>query len=148
MREKHIADIRAFNRFYTDIIGLLDKYILNSRYSLPEVRIMYELYHHENLTASDLIASLQIDKGYLSRVLQQFVKKKLVSKKQSAADGRAAHLSLTKTGKKEFEVLNHAASDQISEILETLSDEDCHKLIRNMGEIREILSKRKKTNRQ
>jgi hypothetical protein len=66
MKEKSIAEIRPFNRFYTTIIGLMDQHILNSRYSLPEVRILYD--HCVNATASDIMASLNIDKGYLSRI--------------------------------------------------------------------------------
>src|SRR5262245_15474930 len=109
MLKKHIEGIRSFNRFYTDIIGLLDEHILNSKYSLPEARILYELYHHEPLTSSDIINNLQIDKGYLSRLLRQFEKKKLLDKKKSPQDGRAAYLRLTASGKKEFESLNKAS---------------------------------------
>lgn len=141
MKEKYIMEIRAFNRFYTGIIGLLDKYILNSRYSLPEVRILYELYHQENLTASDIIASVNIDKGYLSRLLRHFEKKKMISKRRSSDDGRAAHLYLTNTGKKEFEVLNEASNKQIRNILEDLTEESCNRLVQHMQEIKKILSK-------
>lgn len=141
MKEKHIMEIRSFNRFYTGIIGLLDKYILNSRYSLPEVRILFELYHHEILTASDIMTALNIDKGYLSRVLQYFEKKKLISKKRSVNDGRAAHLYLTAVGKKEFEILNDASSKQIQKILENLTEADCDRLLQYMTGIKLILSK-------
>lgn len=99
MNDQYVHDIRAFNRFYTNVIGLLDQYILNSKYSLPEVRILYELYHTEGLTASEIITSLNIDKGYLSRLIRQFEKKKLVSKKSSAKDGRFSHLYLTAAGR-------------------------------------------------
>jgi len=143
MHKKQVADIRAFNRFYTTILGLLDQHILESRYSLPEVRVLYELYHSGSLTAKDIIASLRMDKGYMSRMLLQFENKKLISKKWSATDGRAAHLSLTAKGKKEFEELNETSNRQIRQILEGLSDEDCERLVNNMAEIRTILSKTK-----
>ncbi|GHN01585.1 hypothetical protein WSM22_30740 [Cytophagales bacterium WSM2-2] len=141
MKDKHIADIRAFNRFYTNVIGLLDQHILNSEYSLPEVRILYELYHHENLTGSDIIASLGIDKGYLSRIFRHLEKKKLISKKRSNEDGRSIHLSLTKKGRSEFEILNEASNVQIKKTLEPLTEGACDKLARNMAEIQLILSK-------
>jgi len=141
MREKHITDIRAFNRFYTDIIGLLDKYILNSNYALPEVRILYELYHHQGLTARDIIESLHIDKGYLSRILRQFEKKKLIVKKHSKEDSRSVHLSLTMTGRDEFELLNEASNTQIREIIGLLTDKECDRLILNMSVIKKILTR-------
>src|SRR5258706_16426268 len=143
MKRKHIAEIRAFNRFYTSIIGLLDQHILESRYSLPEVRILYELYYSDQLTASDITGSLRIDKGYLSRMLLRFQKKKLVSKKWSAQDGRAAHLSLTEKGKMEFEALNEASNRQIKKILDKTTVPDCNKLVRHMTGIMTIISKTK-----
>ena len=63
MIENAVAEFRSFNRFYTAVIGLLDRHILNSNYTLAEVRIMYELYHGRNQTASNLIQTLSIDKG-------------------------------------------------------------------------------------
>jgi DNA-binding MarR family transcriptional regulator len=144
MTEKHIGEIRAFNRFYTDVIGLLDRYILNSSYTLPEVRVLYELYHHENITASDIIDSLHIDKGYLSRMILQFEKRKLLSKKRSASDGRSVRLFLTAAGKKEFSALDRASHEQIREILVRLPAKDSDRLVHCMSEIRSILSSSEK----
>lgn len=141
MKNKVISEIRAFNRFYTRIIGLLDQHVLDSKYSLPEVRVLYEIYHHNNLTARDIMATLNIDKGYLSRMLQNFKKAKLVSKKRSGKDGRSAHLSLTDSGKVEFKVLNRASDHQLKEILDGLTSSDCDKLVRYMSGIKEILSR-------
>ena len=76
MQQATITGIRAFNRYYTGILGLLDRHILNSDYSLPEARILYELGQREGVQASGIIESLGIDKGYLSRILDQFATKK------------------------------------------------------------------------
>ena len=141
MIEKHIAEVRAFNRFYTGIIGLLDQHVLNSDYSLPEVRVLYEMYHQPGITARDIMSSLKIDKGYLSRMLRQFEKKKLLARSQSGEDGRYMRLSLTALGKKEFSVLNAASDDQLKEILAGLTDSQCTKLVRNMASIKSLLSK-------
>jgi len=111
------------------------------RYSLPEVRVLYELYHHENLTAGDIVAFIGIDKGYLSRILRQFENKKLILKERSDKDGRSTRLSLTRAGVVEFELLNKASHDRIREILDSLTEEECDKLVRNMAEIKMILSK-------
>jgi DNA-binding MarR family transcriptional regulator len=143
MRADHIANIRSFNRFYTGVLGLLDKYILNSRYTLPEVRILYELATHQNLTASNLIEALHIDKGYLSRIILDLRIKKLVQSRRSEEDGRSLELSLTKLGRKEFKLLNKASDLQLASILEKLTNAECEKLVRNMNEIIVILSKTK-----
>lgn len=140
MIDRHISSIRAFNRFYTNIIGLLDQHVLNSEYSLPEVRILYELYHHENLTASDIISTLGIDKGYLSRIFRHLEKKKMIFKKKYEQDGRSIHLNLTTKGRREFETLNKASHLQIKKLLEPLSTAHRQKLVRNMEEIKQILS--------
>lgn len=143
MTQKQVAAIRAFNRFYTNIIGLLDQHILDSRYALPEVRALYEIYHHENILASDIITTMHIDKGYLSRILRQFEKEKLISKKRSAKDGRAVHIMLTAKGKKEFEKLDHASDNQIKHINTLLTEVDCNKLVAHMAGIKKILQKTK-----
>jgi DNA-binding MarR family transcriptional regulator len=143
MAQKDIDSVRAFNRFYTRIIGLLDNHILNSNYSLPEVRIMYELYHGKSLTASEIIDLLHLDKGYLSRILKQFERKKLVSKIWSKNDGRSALISLTPSGTKEFEKLNTTSNEQIAHILSLLTKEETVNLISRMQEIKTILEKAK-----
>jgi DNA-binding MarR family transcriptional regulator len=141
MKASHIKDIRTFNRFYTRIIGVLDGYILNSNYSLPEVRILFELYHNEGLTASDIIMLLDIDKGYLSRILQNFESNKLISKVIAKSDKRTASLQLTAKGKKEFEKLNTASDQQVKQTFSKLSENDCEKLVQKMKEIQQLTQK-------
>lgn len=141
MKQKHINDLRAFNIFYTGVIGLLDRHILNSKFSLPEARILFELYHNENITASDIVSYLNIDKGYLSRILKQFEKKGLIIKVRSGHDKRSTPIKLTQLGKTEFDVLNKASNDQINNILKLLSNDECDKLIENINSIKTILNK-------
>lgn len=141
MKPQHIHELRAFNRFYTNIIGVLDKHILNSNYSLPEVRIMYELYHRSALTASDIIELFDIDKGYLSRILKKFEKSKLINKISSPADKRAVVVQLSPKGKKEFETLNKASDKQIENFLKNLPDKDCDDLIKKINETQILLKK-------
>src|SRR5690349_5791930 len=112
MKANHIAEMRAFNRFYTGIIGVLNEQILDSRFSLPEVRVLYELYHNGAMSASDIISLLHIDKGYLSRLIKQFEKEKLIHRKQSKEDARSSLVELTATGRKEFEILNKVQVDR------------------------------------
>ena len=141
MEKKTVEEIRAFNRYYTGVIGLLDRHILNSAFSLPEARILYELHQREGILASGIIEVLGIDKGYLSRILDQFAMKRLITRKRSNADGRLMHIYLTEKGKKEFDQLNRASDDQLKGMLEGLAEEDCDRLVLHMGEIRRILLK-------
>jgi DNA-binding MarR family transcriptional regulator/ribosomal protein S18 acetylase RimI-like enzyme len=141
MNAKTIADIRSFNRFYTGFIGLLDRYLLDSDYSLPEARILYELHHSEGIQASDIIERMGIDKGYLSRILDHFSEKKLISRKRSAEDGRRVHLALTDKGHKEFEKLDRASDRQLRELLSGLPPKDWQRLNGHMTEIRDLLSR-------
>ena len=141
MHSSQVEEIRSFNRFYTKIIGLLDKHILNSDYSLPEVRILFELNLHPGLTASDLIAILNIDKGYLSRILKKFEKKKLIKKSISLNDKRAINLSLSNQGASEFAKLDKESTNQIITIFSQHTNEEISTLIDKMKEIKSLISK-------
>jgi DNA-binding MarR family transcriptional regulator len=137
--KQHIRDIRAFNRFYTDIIGLVDQHILNSSYSLPEVRILYEMFYNGAATANEIVNLIHIDKGYLSRILLKFEKEKLISKKRSATDARSVMLALTNKGRAEFEKLDLASHNQVKQVLDHLPKEKHDELVFHMNAIKKIL---------
>jgi len=139
MLQRTVEEVRAFNRFYTGVTGLLDRHILDSPYSLPEARVLYELYHGEGLLAGEIAAELGIDKGYLSRMLDRFVRSKLVVRRPSVEDGRSMNISLTAKGRAAFETLNQASDEQVRVILESLPEGAEERLLYHMGEIRKIL---------
>ena len=134
-----IAEIRAFNRFYTDLIGLLDKHLLHSAYSLAEARILYEIQAGQPLSASQIMATMHIDKSYLSRVLKKLEHDKLIHKQSSARDARTTLLSLTPEGQAVFTTLNQASNEQISALLRTLPPAQHQELVRHMHAITAIL---------
>ena len=139
MDQNPVDAIRAFNRFYTNIIGLLDRHLLHSTFSLPEARVLYELYHHEGLLAGDIVSTLKMDKSYLSRMLDQFSRKQLITRSRSATDARAVHIFLTAKGKKEAEALGRASNNQISGIIAGLQEKQTARLVHHMQEIQKIL---------
>ncbi|MBS1663453.1 MAG: winged helix-turn-helix transcriptional regulator [Bacteroidetes bacterium] len=141
MQAKALADIRAFNRYYTSILGLLDQHLLNSPFSLPEARVLYELSQREGIPASGIIESLRMDKGYLSRMLEQFSGQKLIVRKKSEADGRQMHIYLTDKGRKEFEKLNRASDQQLRELFDLLPAADLDRLVQHMAGITMIIQK-------
>ena len=139
MKRTIIEEIRAFNRWYTGVIGLLDDVILESSFSLPEARILYELYHREGIQAGEITAMLGIDKGYLSRILDQFTRQQLIVRKRSIEDGRVQHIFLTAKGRTAFEALNQASITQVEGMLAPLPAGDREKLVHHMNEIKRII---------
>ncbi|HTI57960.1 helix-turn-helix domain-containing GNAT family N-acetyltransferase [Mucilaginibacter sp.] len=139
-----IRDIRSFNRFYTDIIGLLDQHLLDSPYALVEARILFEINNAGNIQASQIIDKMHIDKSYLSRLLKKLEKDKLIIRKRSGNDARAVILSLTEKGEKEFGMLNKASNEQINNLIAPLSNGQKKKLGLDMSGIMEALKPGKK----
>ena len=141
MKQPIIEDVRAFSRWYTRIIGLLDGHILDSSFNLPEARVLYEMYHREGIQAGEMTALLGIDKGYLSRMLDQFSRKALIVRKRSMEDGRVQHLFLTAKGRAAFEALDRASIAQVKELLAPLPEEDRTRLVQHMNEIQKIITR-------
>ena len=137
-----IRSIRKFNRFYTNILGLLDKHMLDSEFSLAEARVLYEIGHRENCTSKKLIQELSIDSGYLSRIIKRFEKYGMTSRIQSTEDGRLYYLFLTDKGKETLSKLNELSDRNISEMIAGLREEDQEKLVEVMQVIENMLSKK------
>lgn len=137
--ENRAETVRRFNRFYTRQIGVLHEYLLDSAFSLTEVRILYELAHRTGLTSSDLCRELGLNAGYLSRVITGFEKKGLIKKKRSADDARASELALTAKGRTTFAPLNDASRREVVAMLEKLPEPGQRRLIDAMGQITELL---------
>jgi DNA-binding MarR family transcriptional regulator len=135
-----IQEIRAFNRWYTDVIGLLDQHLLDSSWSLAEARLIYEVHHGGPVQASRLMAVLKMDKGYLSRLLKKLEKEKIITKRKSPGDARAFLLYLTEKGEREFALLNGASDQQIGALLRPLSKGQREELVGHMVAIRQLLN--------
>ncbi len=141
MNKNDVHKFRAFNRFYTRVTGLLDRYLLDSNYTLSEVRVMYEIYHHKKITSKEICNLLGMDKGYLSRILLKFSKSGLLFRKTARNDGRAQEISLTEKGEKAFLVVNRATENQIAELLSGLTKQETQELTAHMDGIQRILSR-------
>jgi len=136
-----IDKIRAFNRFYTNIIGLLDQHFLDTPFSLTEGRVLYEICNTEECSAKKIRENILIDEGYLSRILDNFVKLDLIKKTRSPEDGRLWIILPTEKGKREFASLNENSNRLISQLIETLSEEERADLLNRMEGIRRLLEK-------
>ncbi len=136
-----IAKMRGFNRFYTNFIGVVDRHILDSPHSLTEARVLYEISHMEDCSARKIMAHLEIDEGYLSRMIARFTRRGLVKRSRSKHDARRSIIVLTEKGKKEFAKLDRSSSESISRAVGKLSDEEFHELVDLMDRIQALLSK-------
>lgn len=136
---QHIAQVRRFNRFYTRQIGVLRKNYLDSPYSLGEMRLLYELSKGHDVTASDIGRSLDLDAGYLSRVLRKFEKSGLVSRTTSKTDARQSHLALTAKGRKVYAPAEQRSQSLVADMLATLSDAQQRQLVTAMQTIESLL---------
>jgi DNA-binding MarR family transcriptional regulator/N-acetylglutamate synthase-like GNAT family acetyltransferase len=134
--------MRRFNRFYTKQIGVLHEGLLGSQFSLTEVRVLYELAHRELPTATALAKELDIDPGYLSRILRRFETRRLVGRCASTTDGRLSLLSLTPRGRKIFAPLNARSHREVAAMLGPLSAPEQRQLLSAMATIERLLGDR------
>lgn len=141
-RQRQVASVRGFNRFYTRLLGLLEEDLLKSGYSLAEVRILYELAHRKGASATDLVRDLGLDPGYLSRLLKGLQGRGLVRRTSSPDDGRQSVLALTREGHEAFEPIQKASNDQIAILLERLETSDRDRLVASMVEVGRLLGQR------
>jgi DNA-binding MarR family transcriptional regulator/ribosomal protein S18 acetylase RimI-like enzyme len=132
--------VRRFNRFYTRRIGVLEEGLLASPFTLTQARILFELGARQTATAGDLVEELGLDPGYLSRILQGFVEKKLVARERSIEDGRRAQLSLTQKGRKAFGDLDRKSRMSTAEMVSPLPPAERRRLIAAMQTLQETLS--------
>ena len=133
--------IRRFNRFYTREIGVLDGNLLQSGFSLAEARVLYELGQTPEIAATEIGEKLDLDRGYLSRMLRAFQRKRLISRQTDAADRRRSHLSLTDKGRTTFAQLDRRSSEAASGMIASLSPGAVKALLGAMETIQGILGK-------
>lgn len=135
------AAIRQFNRFYTREIGVLDGNLLQSGFSLAEARILYELGQASEIAATEIGEKLNLDRGYLSRMLRAFQKKRLISRKTDTTDRRRAHLSLTEKGRTTFAQLDRRSSLAAKGMIANLPPAAVDVLLGAMETIQNVLAK-------
>jgi DNA-binding MarR family transcriptional regulator/GNAT superfamily N-acetyltransferase len=134
-----VQTVRRFNRFYTKQIGVLNDGLLQSPFSLAEVRVLYEVAHRERPTAVQLANELALDDGYLSRILRTFRKRGLIARTPAETDRRQRLLALTPRGRSVFASLNARSDNQVATMLRELSPGDQDRLVDAMRTIESLL---------
>jgi DNA-binding MarR family transcriptional regulator/GNAT superfamily N-acetyltransferase len=134
-----VNEVRGFNRFYTRVLGLLRPQLAGSAFSLTEARVLYELAHSDRMAVTDLRRTLDLDAGYLSRILSRFNADGLVDRKPSPTDGRRQMVRLTPAGQEAFTELDTLQADAIHRLVAPLDDDQRLQLVTAMSRIRRVL---------
>jgi DNA-binding MarR family transcriptional regulator/GNAT superfamily N-acetyltransferase len=137
--EARVDAVRRFNRFFTRRIGVLREGLLHTSYSLTEARILFEIAHRDDPTASDLSRELGLDPGYLSRILAHLEQRGLVEKVRSETDRRRRLLALTADGEDAFSLLDSRSREEVAEMLGELSEGEVRRLLEAMRSIESVL---------
>jgi DNA-binding MarR family transcriptional regulator/GNAT superfamily N-acetyltransferase len=137
--DDQVAAVRAFNRFYTKKLGVLDQHLLQSPFSLSEARVLYELAHRDAVSAKEIGAVLGLDAGYLSRIVQGFEDKGLISRTPLPSDKRQQQLALSARGRQAFAKLDRSSDNEVAAMLDPLDETARDRLVGAMGAIEEIL---------
>ena len=135
-----MAEIRVFNRFYTRVLGLLRPKLAGSAFGLTEARVLFELAHTDQAAVADLRRALDLDAGYLSRILSRLIADGLVDREPSAIDGRRQLVRLTPEGRAAFAETDALQAGAIDRLIEPLDPDQCTQLVSAMGLIRRVLA--------
>jgi DNA-binding MarR family transcriptional regulator/N-acetylglutamate synthase-like GNAT family acetyltransferase len=136
---ERVEAIRRFNRFYTKQIGVVTTQYLKTPFTLAVARVIYELAYGEQATATQIVKELDLDAGYLSRILRDLEKQGLITKQPSATDGRQSVLNLTVKGQEAFAMLNARSHNGIEAMIDHLPAEDQNRLVEAMRTIERLL---------
>ena len=140
--QKQVDAIRKFNRFYTNFLGLLNETLMSSPLTLTEGRILYEIEGLPHCRAKELIHILNLDRGYMSRVLKRLERLGLICRAADPGDRRVRTIQLTDDGKLLLQNINREAGQLIGGIVKTLSNTERKTLVGAMRDIEVILSNR------
>ena len=134
-----INAVRRFNRFYTRKIGVLEQHLLESHFTLTEARVLFELAHRDDALAKDIGAELGLDPGYLSRIVQAFIEKGLLTRKPVPSDRRQFKLALTAKGRQAFAGLDATSHQEVGKMLDELPAGGDQRLVNAMTTIEQLL---------
>jgi DNA-binding MarR family transcriptional regulator/GNAT superfamily N-acetyltransferase len=134
-----IEAVREFNRFYTRRIGVLNEGLLESSFSLTQSRLLWELAHVSDTTATELSGKLGLDTGYLSRLLRGFKERGFIRTARSQEDGRQVRVSLTGAGRKAFSPLDARSQEEVRTLLAALPEPEQVSLVHSLELVRGLL---------
>lgn len=137
--EQQIEAVRGFNRFYTNVAGLLREGLLDTDLTLTEARLVFDLAQRERTEVTALRQALALDAGYLSRLIRRLEERGLLTRMRSEADSRRQVLALTPRGRRKFELLDERSARDVRTLIAPLPESERRRLVGAMGTIRGVL---------
>jgi DNA-binding MarR family transcriptional regulator/GNAT superfamily N-acetyltransferase len=139
MRQEDIQQVRRFNRLVTQRIGALEDSYLSRGRPLGEARLIFEIGGRDACDLGALRRSLNLDSGYLSRLLRSLEGQDVIELRNSEGDGRARSVSLTAKGREEFAAYDALSDGLAGKVLDSLDDARRQRLVAAMGEVERLL---------
>jgi len=139
-----IEAARDFNRFYTNLLGVLNKAYLDTPFTLTDARVLFEIGSHDGIGAAALAADLHLDPAYLSRILKRFKAEGLVETEADQSDRRSQTIRITSKGQAQFEDFGRRSNAQLAERFDRLADGEPQSVVSAMQTIRSLLDPKTK----
>lgn len=139
MKQQYIDKIRSFNRYYTQVLGLLNKGMLNGDLGISELRVLREIYLNADITSTEIALTLELDKGFLSRIFKRFEKLGLSIRTKSGKDNRSSAITLTDLGRSTYEKIDLDSDAQIKSLFADFSQQELKTVVRSMTTIDSLL---------
>lgn len=134
------SEIRVFNRYYARLLGVFSERALDTAYTMPQARVIGEIYRNPGISANQIAGYLEMDRSYLSRMLRKMETEGIIERRPSTESQKIKCLYLTKAGNVQADLLEQRSDERIQHQLNALSKQDIQLLIRDMQEIKEILT--------
>lgn len=138
-RSNTISQVRVFNRFYTRHMGILNERFMDGRFSLPELRILYELTDKQPLSISDLVQELNMDQGYVSRLVSSLAKQQVLVTEADSNDRRRKLIKLSEQGLHAYRAVEALASEQLAQQMKHLDGEQQLQLVSALQQVQQLL---------
>jgi DNA-binding MarR family transcriptional regulator len=138
MTTEMVSQVRRFNRTVTQRIGVLNDNYLASDRSLGQNRLLWEI-GVDGCDVRSLRARLDLDSGYVSRLLHALEARGLISIEPSVVDGRVRTARLTVAGRRELATMDCRSDEVAAAILEPLNARQRDRLVTAMAEVERLL---------
>lgn len=134
-----VSHLRLFNRVYTRMVGVLADAHLGTGLPLGQARVLFEIGQLGSIDMVALRRFLDLDAGYLSRMLASLEKSQLIRTRASREDRRVRSVTVTPKGRAKLALLDRRSDDLVERRIERLGEGERQRLVACATEIRRLL---------